>query len=190
MTISSNHNPHSLWIFGYASLVWRPAFAHRRIAWARIDGWVRRFWQGSTDHRGVPGAPGRVATLVQEDHASCWGRVYEVPAEHHPTVLARLDHREKGGYDRFVVQAHVVGLEIPSVDAVMYVANEDNPEFLGPAPMADMVDQIVNAVGPSGPNVEYLVRLDEALHHAGIVDAHVSELATAVRRRTGSEDRS
>jgi cation transport regulator ChaC len=40
-----------LWIFGYGSLVWRPAFpfAERRGAWI---GFARRFWQSSTDHRG------------------------------------------------------------------------------------------------------------------------------------------
>ena len=47
-----------LFVFGYGSLVWRPAFAHRAHRAAYLEGYARRFWQGSSDHRGVPGAPG------------------------------------------------------------------------------------------------------------------------------------
>ena len=163
-------------------MVWRPAFAHSRAAPARIDGWARRFWQGSTDHRGVPGAPGRVVTLIRDDKSHCWGRAYEVAAYDRSEVLARLDHREQGGYDRFTVTAHVKGLDIPTVDALIYVANEDNPCFLGPAPIADIAEQVARSVGPSGPNPEYVLRLEEALAAIGGTDEHVSALAAAVRR--------
>jgi cation transport regulator ChaC len=66
------------WIFGYGSLVWRPAFPHRRRRPASIRGFCRRFWQASTDHRGTPEAPGRVVTLIESPGDRCWGMAYEV----------------------------------------------------------------------------------------------------------------
>ena len=175
-----------MWVFGYGSLVWRPGFTHVRSAPARIDGWARRFWQGSTDHRGVPGAPGRVVTLVAQPLAHCWGRVFEVAKSDQPDVLAKLDHREQGGYDRFTVPAKPIGLELDVVDALVYRATEDNPNFLGPAPIDELAEQIVNSFGPSGPNVEYVLKLEEALAEIDGADDHLIDLAKAVRTRLDS----
>ena len=96
----------TLWIFGYGSLVWRPAFLHRERCAAWVQGWSRRFWQGSIDHRGVPGSPGRVVTLLRDPAASCWGMAYRVEVTRVEEILSGLDHREKGGYERFDVQLH------------------------------------------------------------------------------------
>lgn len=168
-----------LWIFGYGSLVWRPAFpfAERRAGF--VEGFARRFWQASTDHRGVPGDPGRVVTLVRSPRARCWGMTYRVQPGAEAEVLAGLDHREQGGYCRVAVDVRLAeGATVAG--AVMYLATEDNPNYLGPAPLPEIVAQVRRCRGPSGPNVEYVLRLAQALRELGaapVDDEHVFELA-------------
>jgi cation transport regulator ChaC len=168
------------WVFGYGSLVWRPdfPFAERRPAF--IEGWARRFWQGSTDHRGVPDAPGRVVTLIPAPGARCWGMAYRIAAADRAAVLAHLDHREKGGYrmDRAVL--HFTGGAAPT-DGLVYHATPDNPNYLGPAAPQAIAAQVRGARGPSGPNVDYVLRLAEALREIGAEDAHVFEIERLVR---------
>lgn len=171
--------PDPLWIFGYGSLVWRPGFpyAERRAGW--IEGFARRLWQGSTDHRGVPGRPGRVATLVPEPGAVCWGTVYRVAEARAEPVLAALDHRERGGFARHVVEARLQAAEpghAAPVRALVYVATPDNPNYLGPAPLSAIAAQVRESAGPSGPNVEYVVELARALRAMGAEDEHVYDL--------------
>ena len=71
-------NSDTVWVFGYGSLMWRPDFKYLNSGQASINGWSRRFWQGSTDHRGVPGAPGRVVPRVETPDACCGGMAYEI----------------------------------------------------------------------------------------------------------------
>lgn len=172
-----------MWIFGYGSLIWKPDFAwvERRAGFVR--GWQRRFYQGSFDHRGVPGRPGRVVTLLPAERAATWGMAFRIEGEEADEVLARLDHREKGGYERFEVPVYgsEVGGEIIAVErALMYVATAENPNYLGPAPAAEIARQVIDAVGPSGPNTEYVLRLAESLRKFDMEDAHVFEIARLV----------
>ena len=167
------------WLFGYGSLVWRPDFPFEDAQPARVEGWLRRFWQASPDHRGTPDAPGRVVTLVPSEGAECWGRAYKLASEERDRVLAALDRREQAGYTHHWVDATLADGSVLD-EVLVYVATRDNPNFLGPAPLEEMARQVLSSEGPSGSNRDYVLRLTEALSAMGVRDPHVSELAAAL----------
>ncbi len=170
----------NLWIFGYGSLIWRPAFSHVERRPGFIRGWARRFWQGSTDHRGVPSAPGRVVTLIRAPRTRCWGVAYRVAAQQRNRVLDMLDHRERGGFDRARVEVEFRDPDDRPVPAFVYLATDRNPNYLGPATDSEIVDQIRHAQGPSGPNTEYVLRLAQALRDIDTTDDHVFAIADSL----------
>lgn len=159
-------------MFGYGSLIYKVDFPYLERRIASITGWQRRFWQGSHDHRGTPDSPGRVVTLVPESDMICRGVAYRVDN----SVFEHLDFREKNGYQRFPAR---MALESPSeqVDGVLYVADQHNSAFLGPASMIQLANHIAASEGPSGSNRDYVLQLAQALEELGDDDAHVRELA-------------
>lgn len=165
------------WLFGYGSLIWRPGFPHHEARVARVDGWVRRFWQGSHDHRGTPEAPGRVVTLAPEPDGCVEGLAFRMDDD--GAVFERLDHREKNGYGRTDVTLRF--RDGRTADGVVYIAPRDNRAFLGPAPLTAMAAQIATCAGPSGTNRDYVLRLAEALRAHDIDDPHVFEIERRVR---------
>ncbi|VXC76353.1 gamma-glutamylcyclotransferase [Massilia sp. 9I] len=157
----------SVWLFGYGSLIFKADFPFIERRPASIQGWSRRFWQGSHDHRGTESAPGRVVTLVPEEGATCHGMAYLVT----PEEFAHLDHREKNGYLRLATD---ITFDDGGVhEGIVYIATIDNAAYLGPASEEDIARQIAGARGPSGPNSEYLLELARALRELGKHDAHV-----------------
>ena len=163
------------WVFGYGSLIHKVDFPVLERAVATIEGWERRFWQRSHDHRGTPDAPGRALTLVPSPGAICRGVAWRV--EH--SVYEHLDHREKNGYVRHRVEMRLLDPE-RRVEGTFYVATEENPAFLGPEDPDAMARHIAEASGPSGCNREYLLRLAEALREIDAHDEHVFDLERRV----------
>ena len=167
------------WIFAYGSLIWRPGFEWRECHRARAEGWVRGFWPGSPDHRGTPSAPGRVVTIVQNAGGFCDGVVYGIEPASMDDVLHYLDDRESGGYERADIEVILDNGERQM--ALTYVGYPHNPNYLGPAPDAEMVQHIRKSVGPSGANLDYLMSLHEALHRWAIEDVHVDCLVAQLK---------
>lgn len=171
----------SFWLFGYGSLIWNPSVPHIERVPARLPGFSRRFWQGSHDHRGLPHAPGRVVTLIEDTRGVCAGMAYRIPGDAAAEVLHQLDHREKNGYSRHRHELHVTSSR--RLTALVYIAEPGNFAWLGPAPVDDVARQIATSIGPSGSNREYLERLAGALRELGADDQHVFELEALLRHK-------
>lgn len=113
-----------LWVLGYGSLIYKPPPHYTLRIPAIISGYMRRFWQSSTDHRGTEDYPGRVVTLIgKEDIESnqsfyhdlkryndtlmTTGVVYYIPPDRADEVRDYLDIREQGGYTLHEVEVHL-----------------------------------------------------------------------------------
>jgi gamma-glutamylcyclotransferase, plant len=178
-----------LWVFGYGSLVWRPGdLVHvDEVAPVCLHGFRRVFHQGSTDHRGVPGAPGRVVTLVEEASASTWGRALRLPppGPQRDEALAYLEEREKQYDVRLRVDLFKPNdRATPVVErALVFVATPDtrNVNYLGAAPLEDIAQTIAHARGPSGPNWQYLYMLADGMRAWGVIDGELFQLEALVK---------
>jgi len=168
-----------VWVFGYGSLIWRPSFPFEERRRATIRGFARRLWQGSDDHRGVPGALGRVVTLVAVPDERCVGVGFRIHPRHVDDVLAHLDHREKNGYERHHTELFGDDGAV-FARGIVFVAGERNANFLGDAPLDAIVAQVRSSRGPSGENVEYVLELARALRALDAHDAHIESIAAAL----------
>ena len=166
-------------------------FPHVEKCTGRVRGLTRYFAQRSQDHRGTPAAPGLVATVVRDEDlvklalqdegytGSCVGTAYRVADEDARQVLDDLDFREKGGYTREVVRVTHAG---GTLDALLYRGTVDNPNFDANAikDLDQAAATIKHAIGPSGPNRDYLRNLATWLREVGEEDAHVAALVDRI----------
>ena len=166
------------WIFGYGSLIWRPGFVFEQRLMATLAGWRRAFTQQSPDHRGTPEKPGRVLTLRASGGAECQGIAFRISPDNWSKTIRYLDDRERGGYERVLVD---LSLGSSIVSAVTYVAHPGNPHDAGNESYETIARIVKSAHGPSGSNQEYLTELHEALRVDGIVDEEISNLARTLK---------
>ena len=149
-----------------------------------MQGYARRFFQQSPDHRGTPEAPGRVVTLVPEDGAQLSGVVYRIADGHREAVLAALDHRERAGYDRLEIAVSLHdenGQDVGQIlQALIYVGRETNAGFT-PGSDDEIAAIVARSIGPSGANLEYVERLSLALAELGAPDPYVDRIAFLAR---------
>lgn len=168
-----------LWVFGYASLIWRPEFDAAEQRPAFVHGYHRALRMRSRVNRGTPECPGLVFALLSG--GACRGLVYRVPARDAGDELERLWAREMptGVYDpRWIACRTPHG----PVRALAFTLSRRSPNYTGRLHDDELLDILRQACGRYGTTLDYLVRTAHALHHHGIADREIDRLVALARR--------
>ncbi len=176
--IEENSEPNGLWVFGYGSLIWNPAFHFAERLRCRVDGFRRSFCMWTLLGRGSVELPGLMLGL--EQGGSCTGVVYRIEPEILEVELDILLRRELMSYTYIPtwVQAECEGRD---VRAITFVMDRDHERYVCDEPEEKMVRHLATAVGPLGRNCDYLYDLVETLEELEFSDQELESLAEKVR---------
>ena len=168
-----------LWIFGYASLIWKPEFDYAERRPAMVHGWHRALQMRSRVNRGTPEFPGLVFALVRG--GSCHGVVYRIEQTHAAAELERLWLREMptGVYDPKWLRCRTS--EGP-VNGLAFTLSHASPSHTGRLPDPQIVEILRHANGRYGSSLAYLVDTARSLRHCGIRDRDIERLVALARR--------
>jgi glutathione-specific gamma-glutamylcyclotransferase len=167
-----------LWLFGYASLIWRPEFHADEQRPARVHGWHRSLQMRSRINRGTPHRPGLVFALLSG--GSCQGMVYRVAHHRAAHEIERLWQREMptGVYDPRWIDCHTPG---GTVKALAFTLSRQSPAWVGRLDEAEMLGVLREAVGRYGSTLDYLLETARCLKERGIRDREIERIVKIAR---------
>jgi len=168
-----------LWVFGYASLIWRPEFEPVERRDAVVHGWHRALRMRSRVNRGTPEQPGLVFALLPG--GSCRGVVFRLAAERAHDELDRLWAREMptGVYDpRWLPCRTHQG----TVQALAFTLSRRSEACLPRLADEQLLHVLRHASGRYGTTLDYLAETAAALRAHGVRDREIERLMTLARR--------
>lgn len=168
-----------LWVFGYASLIWRPEFESEEHRPATVHGWHRALRMRSRVNRGTPERPGLVFALVPG--GSCRGVVYRIGRERAADELQRLWIREMptGVYDPKWLRCRTPRGE---VSALAFTLSRRSHAYVPPLPDEEIVQILELASGRYGTTLQYLVETANCLRQHGVRDREIERLVQLAHR--------
>lgn len=181
-TLAAQPNDHhgDIWVFGYGSLIWNPAFHFVEKRIARLNGYHRCFCLWTHLGRGTPERPGMVLGL--ERGGSCVGVAFRIAAKAVADEVEIIWRREmvSGAY---LPRWTRLSTEEGAVTAVSFVINPDHPRYACKPPEQDVVTSLAHATGPLGAAREYLDNTVSHLDELGIHDRALRRLGRLVSEK-------
>ncbi len=167
------------WVFGYASLIWRPEFDAVEHRPALVRGWHRALRMRSRVNRGTPQQPGLVFALLPG--GACRGMVYRMPAATAEQELERLWAREQptGVYDARLLPARTPQGTVP---ALAFTLSRRSSACLPRLPDVELLHILRHARGRYGSTLDYLAHTAQALHQHGLRDREIDRLMALARQ--------
>jgi cation transport protein ChaC len=175
-----------IWLFGYGSLLWKPAceFAESRVAMVR--GWHRSFCIRVARFRGTRDLPGLMMAL--DRGGQCRGKVFRIPAEQAEASLHALFRRElvvkpPGTPARWLAAQTSEG----PIRAIGFVVDRGSKFYSGKLAPDEVADIVSKAAGHWGSCAEYLRETVAHLEELGIRDRNLWRLQELVAKRIAAK---
>jgi glutathione-specific gamma-glutamylcyclotransferase len=169
-----------VWLFGYGSLIWNPAFHFTDRLTGTVYGYHRRFCLWTHLGRGCPERPGLVLGL--ERGGSCRGVAFHIAPDAVEEELAIVWRREmlSGAYVPRWVDVQGARGDVRAITFVINHAHERYARFL---PDERVAEVIATAEGRLGPCADYLINTVDHLAALGIHDRPLEKLRRQVLSR-------
>jgi cation transport protein ChaC len=168
-----------LWLFGYASLIWRREFETAETRPAQVRAWHRALRMRSRVNRGTPEQPGLVFALLPG--GSCRGLAFRIDRELAHTELPRLWDREmpNGVYDARWLRCTTPAGEVRALGFTLARASSHHT---GPIADTHLIDILRTARGRFGTTLDYLIQTAVALREHQVHDREVERMVALARR--------
>ncbi|MFT4100982.1 MAG: gamma-glutamylcyclotransferase [Burkholderiaceae bacterium] len=171
-----------LYLFGYGSLMWNPAFDHEGQSRALVRGWRRSFCLRSVFGRGSAADPGLMLAL--DRGGACNGAAFRIAPAKAEQELRLVWRREmlSGVYDARWLAAAIDGRP---VRVLTFVANRRHERYLGRIDVGEAARLIATGRGRLGTCRAYFDSMIEAMQRMGIRDAAMERLRRELPAGTG-----
>ena len=168
-----------LWVFGYASLIWRPEFESVEHLPATVHGWHRALRLRSRSHRGTPDQPGLVFALMRG--GSCQGVAFRIAAARAAEELQRLWRREmdSGVYDPRWLPCRTAHGVVP---ALGFTLHRGSPHDAGRLSDDELLGILRAAKGCYGSTLQYLLNTANCLRERRVHDREIERLVRLAHR--------
>jgi cation transport protein ChaC len=171
-----------VWVFGYGSLLWKPAFEPAEQVAAILPGWHRAFCIRVTRFRGTPEQPGLMMSLMPG--GSCRGALFRVPSREVMPSLRKLWRREMTVKPPNAPPRWVVAKAgTTATRAIVFAADPNGCNFVKGLTGEQISAVLCAAVGHWGSGAEYLLQTVDQLEHLGIRDANLWRLQRLVAQK-------
>ena len=176
-TMSEHPAGEDLWVFGYGSLIWNPAFDYEEQSCALVRGWHRRFCLKLHMGRGTPETPGLMLAL--DKGGACRGVAFRINATKIRQELALIWQREMygGAYNaRWVT----LSAGQKRMRAITFVINPRHPRYIKELTTEEAAALITSGRGDLGTCREYFDNTVAHLRALGVRDAALARIAASL----------
>ena len=171
-----------IWLFGYGSLLWKPACEYAESRMATVLGWHRAFCFRVARFRGTRDKPGLMLAL--DRGGKCKGMIFRLPADQVEASLDSLFRREVMVKPAVNMPRWMTAVTIEGSTRVLgFVVNRQSPHYAGNLSLEEAADILASAAGHWGSCAEYLRETVFRLEELGIHDRSLWRIQALVADR-------